>query len=130
MKLYPLAMDFIVLLKRVDSLTNSLNVTGAALENLSYCFSEGYRLAGLIICDNFFFFYCSSKKYKGYLSSLKLEKAEGGSLTGRCEMELSKLGFRYQCLFLMEMWVFLTLFPLNHSLKKKSWTVRNNIHKE
>lgn len=39
------------LLKRVDSSTNSLNVSRAAFEISSYSFWEGYRLTGLIICD-------------------------------------------------------------------------------
>lgn len=50
-KVYMLTGLVPALLKRVDSSTNSLNVSRAAFEISSYSFWEGYRLTGLIICD-------------------------------------------------------------------------------
>lgn len=50
-KVYMLTGFVPALLKRVDSSTNSLNVSRAAFEISSYSFWEGYRLTGLIICD-------------------------------------------------------------------------------
>lgn len=73
-KLYTLTVDFLAPLKRVYSFTNSLNVSRAALEILSYCFSEGYRLTGLIICDKVVL---RSPKLQGLLVMLKIEELGG-----------------------------------------------------
>lgn len=89
-------MDFIALLKGGDSLTNSLNVSRAALEILSYCFSGGCWLTGLIICDKNVIA-LPKKNYKEYLSSLKLEDSEGKKLAGGYGMEESKSGCGYPC---------------------------------
>lgn len=78
-KLYTLTVDFIALLKRVDSFTNSLNVSRAALEILSYCFSEGYCLTGLIICDKILL---RSQKLYRVLVILKIGEFRGKKFVG------------------------------------------------
>lgn len=85
-----LTVDLVALLKRVDSFTNSLNVSTAALEIPNYCFSEGYWLTGLIICDKIELH--SQKNYKGYLSSSKLKNSDGRGLMRCYGMERNKLG--------------------------------------
>ncbi len=72
--LYMLTVAFIVMLKRVDSFTNSLNVSRAALKILGRCFSEGYWLIGLIICDKTV---PSSQKLLGLLVIINLKHLGG-----------------------------------------------------
>lgn len=74
-KVYMLTVLVPALLKRVDSSTNSLNVSRAAFEIFSYSFWEGYRLTGLIICDKTLLYSPLQKKRKNMkvkLSSVKL----------------------------------------------------------
>lgn len=104
-----LTVDLAALLKRVDSFTNSLNVSTAALEIPNYCFFR--RL--LADWVNYLWQNCIAlpKNYKGYSSSSKLRNLDGRSLTRCYWMEHNKLGWDQPLFFHRKCF---TLLQANH----------------